>query len=299
LLDTGDGVAICFLGDPEDALFVALDVRSAFREAEVDGRPFPSLRIGINLGPARTAKDLAGRVNFLGDGINVGQRIMSFCEPDQILVSRSYFEVVGCLSSKHASMFKYLGARQDKHVREHVVYEVSLAGEGEESPPPIAVVAPVPEFDPDPADLVAAEEALVPVIGPLAHLYVARTAKASTSREALFATLAASIPAGPQRDHFLARFAPSPDAEPAVHSPAAEAVGSDQKPVSADSSRPWTSADLEQAELALAPHLGPLAGLLVQRASRRCGEVGELVAALAKEIREEDRRQAFLASAPR
>jgi len=63
----------------------------------------------------------------IGDGINVAQRVMSFAHPNQILVSRSYHEVVSRLSQEYAQLFHYAGLHRDKHVREHEVYEVHLA----------------------------------------------------------------------------------------------------------------------------------------------------------------------------
>jgi hypothetical protein len=53
ILDTGDGAAITFLGDPEDALFASISMRDA---AAVLG-----VRAGVNLGPVRLVKDLNGR----------------------------------------------------------------------------------------------------------------------------------------------------------------------------------------------------------------------------------------------
>ncbi|HEX7812249.1 MAG TPA: hypothetical protein VF460_10115 [Burkholderiales bacterium] len=130
ILDTGDGAAIAFLGDPEDALFVALAIRD-----NATGLP---IRMGINLGPARLVKDLNGQVNIIGDGINVAQRIMSFSDPGQLLVSRSYYEVVSCLSNDYASLFTHKGSRTDKHVRAHEVYSVGIAASADKRPPFIA-----------------------------------------------------------------------------------------------------------------------------------------------------------------
>ena len=121
VLDTGDGAAITFLGDPEDALFVAMSLRSAVLGAPGVGL---ILRIGVNLGPVRLVRDLNGQMNIIGDGINVAQRVMAFAEPGQLLVSRSFYEVVSCLSHDYTGLFNYVGARTDKHVREHEVYAV-------------------------------------------------------------------------------------------------------------------------------------------------------------------------------
>lgn len=123
VLDTGDGAGITFLGDPEDALFVAMSLRAAAR-AEASGAI--AVRIGINLGPVRLVKDINGQMNIIGDGINVAQRVMTFAQAGQLLVSRSFYEVVSCLSLDYASLFSYVGARTDKHVREHEVYSVGI-----------------------------------------------------------------------------------------------------------------------------------------------------------------------------
>ncbi len=129
ILDTGDGAAISFLGDPEDALFVTLSLREAmFREGMtatmVESSGEDAVRMGINLGPVKLVKDINGHPNIIGDGINVAQRIMSFARPGQIVVSRSYYDVVSNLASEYAKLFHYEGSRTDKHVREHEIYVV-------------------------------------------------------------------------------------------------------------------------------------------------------------------------------
>jgi hypothetical protein len=123
ILDTGDGVAINFLGDPEDALFVAMSLRESFAPKGRGPSSLPA-RIGINLGPVRLVRDLNSQPNIIGDGINVAQRVMGFAQPGQILVSRSYYEVVLHISEGYTKLFNYEGSRTDKHVREHEVYSV-------------------------------------------------------------------------------------------------------------------------------------------------------------------------------
>jgi outer membrane biosynthesis protein TonB len=129
ILDTGDGVAISFLGDPEDALFVTLSLREkmiaeGMTSTIVEASGEDSVRMGINLGPVKLVKDINGHPNIIGDGINVAQRIMSFARPGQIVVSRSYYDVVSNLASEYAKLFHYEGSRTDKHVREHEIYVV-------------------------------------------------------------------------------------------------------------------------------------------------------------------------------
>ena len=129
ILDTGDGAAISFLGDPEDALFVSMHMRDFLQRALVDASEAAiaselGLRIGINLGPVKLIRDINGQPNIVGDGINVAQRIMSFAQPAQIVVSRSYYDVVSVISDEYAKLFHYEGSRTDKHVREHEIYIV-------------------------------------------------------------------------------------------------------------------------------------------------------------------------------
>ena len=123
ILDTGDGAALSFLGDPEDALYVSLSLREALQMPQPPG-PQLRIRLGINLGPVRLVKDINGQPNIIGDGINVAQRVMGFSEPGQVLVSRSFYEVVSCLSEGYGRLFHYEGSRTDKHVREHEIYTV-------------------------------------------------------------------------------------------------------------------------------------------------------------------------------
>jgi len=125
ILDTGDGAAMSFLGDPENALFVGMSLRQAFKSTDAaDPAARAPIRIGINLGPVKLVKDINGHPNIVGDGINVAQRIMSFADNGQILVSRSFHDVVSCLSDDYAALFRFEGSRTDKHVRDHEVYAV-------------------------------------------------------------------------------------------------------------------------------------------------------------------------------
>ena len=119
VVDTGDGAAITFLGDPERALYVGLEVFDNVGELPV--------RMGINLGPVSLMKDLNGLDNVIGDGINVAQRIMSFAGSGDLFVSRQFYDIVSRLSDDYAAMFKPEGSRTDKHQRAFDVYSVSKA----------------------------------------------------------------------------------------------------------------------------------------------------------------------------
>jgi CheY-like chemotaxis protein len=118
IVDSGDGAALVFTVDPEDALFAALHLRTEFGDA---------LRVGINLGPLQLVKDVNGQPGVVGDAINAANRVMSFAQPGQVLASRSYRDAVSMLATEYGSLFSYEGLRTDKHVREHEVYVVGQA----------------------------------------------------------------------------------------------------------------------------------------------------------------------------
>ena len=132
ILDTGDGAAITFLGDPEQCLVVALELdrlcaasSAKLGAAAGDG----AVRIGINLGPVRVAMDLNGYPKIIGDGINVAERIMSFAKPGQLSVSRSFHDMITRLSEGHAALFRFEGMHEDKNGREHEVYLLERAAQ--------------------------------------------------------------------------------------------------------------------------------------------------------------------------
>lgn len=129
ILDTGDGAAVTFLGDIEDALKAVLAFRESLLGEGASMDPPLLVRMGINLGPVRLVKDINGQPNIVGDGINVAQRIMGFAESGQILVSRSYFDAASRLSQEYAGMFYNEGTRADKHDREHEIYAIGQPGE--------------------------------------------------------------------------------------------------------------------------------------------------------------------------
>lgn len=292
ILDTGDGVAMCFMGDPEDALFVATSVKDAAAEDFAAGHTHaPILRIGINLGPVKLVTDLNGQPNVLGDGINVAQRVMTFAEEHEILVSRSYYEVVARLRAGNEKLFSYLGARKDKHVREHQLYAFGL-------PSPGAAFAADQHAavdqrdDPggaalNPAVLAEAERRLAERIGPLARIIVRRAGLASVTTRQLYESIATAIPDEADRGSFLDGI---PGDRSAVQSP----VGSEEDPRGKQS---LSDKDLAVATQRLAQVMGPLAHLLVRKAATRALNKADLYQLLADNIDDAGKRARFLKAA--
>ena len=127
ILDTADGAAVSFIGDPEDALFVATSLWDLLENGAHGQNDRSFARMGINLGPVRLVRDINGQPNIVGDGIDVAQRLMTFAKPGQMLVSRSFCEVVSRLSEESAKLFSCEVAQSANDVREHEVYAVAPA----------------------------------------------------------------------------------------------------------------------------------------------------------------------------
>ncbi|HEY4371915.1 MAG TPA: adenylate/guanylate cyclase domain-containing protein [Burkholderiales bacterium] len=203
VLDTGDGAALSFLGDPEDALFVAVKLRDAIKEKQAHEFPDLHLRMGINLGPVKLLKDINGRPNLIGDGINVAQRVMNFAQPDQILVSRSFYDVVSCLSDEYRELFADRGTHTDKHVREHELYEIGFVDPDrsvtlKERMQELETRTRIPEDQ-----LLLLENELRPHVGEHAHVLVQANALGAADFASLRNTLATYVAEPAARAAFL------------------------------------------------------------------------------------------------
>ncbi|WP_457445911.1 serine/threonine-protein kinase [Roseateles sp. P5_E4] len=73
--------------------------------------------------------------------------------------------------------------------------------------------------------------------------------------------------------------------------------GSTAGTASAPTPSHWDKAQLTQAELTLARHVGPLASVLVRRAARECQDINELYSRLAEQVTDPRARDAFLGQA--
>jgi class 3 adenylate cyclase len=285
ILDTGDGAAICFLGDPETAMFCALRLVSAVaQEKPGQGAPL-RVRAGINLGSIKLVKDINGNLNAVGDGINVSQRVMSFAAENQILVARSFYEVASSISESYAGLFKYEGVRTDKHVREHTLYELhapeparaTLAGDTASPPPEPALTE---------AQIALVEQRLAAIIGPIAPHLVKNAMQHAGDAAEIARTLLTFIPTKAEREKFLAACR---DIFPAVTAAAPPAGEPDPSAAPA-----WEPAVLEQARQDLAARIGPMAHLLVDRAAARTRTREALYQLLAAEIASPRERAEFL-----
>jgi class 3 adenylate cyclase len=278
VLDTGDGAAVCFLGPPEPAMHAALKLRKAVvkdRGTRSDGM---RLRIGINLGPLRLMKDVNGRVNAVGDAINVSQRVMNFAELDQILVSRSFYETVSRLSEESPRMFASAGMRKDKNGREHVLYELC----GEELTSPSCAENMVVQH------LQTIRSVLLPLLGPIADRLIAAEQEKSANLAELFPRLIAHLRDERSRESFTQAWEKEfPPADSLPSSPAGTELHAQLAPGQE------RGAFNELATRELARFIGPMAKIIVARVAERYKSSKELVDALCEEIQSEKDRESF------
>lgn len=271
VLDTGDGAAISFLGNPEDSLFVALDLDAAFSGQVPPGEPAAAVRIGINLGPVRVVSDVNGQQNIVGDGINVAERVVGFADPGKILASRSYVEVVSRLSDNYQNLFLFEGTHTDKHVREHSVFTVDIANAAQTLPRGAAVRSGEATYWAGQGGLPVGKGLRLSVIGVTAVLAAAiigsawairlqrapaQIAAAGTAEQAIVATPAAASP--PPAAPRVA------SAEASATAPGAAAVGpgSERQPAKGDASvavtlaiTPWGEVYLDGKKQGISPPL--------------------------------------------
>ena len=124
VVDSGDGAALTALKDTEDTLRVAkILCKLLAQEQEKDPATQFQLRMGIHFGPVELSTDVHGKACIIGDAINVASRVMSFAGSNQLLVSRSYYDLIRPLSKANEEAFHFFGTHNDKHERPHELYE--------------------------------------------------------------------------------------------------------------------------------------------------------------------------------
>ncbi len=82
-LPTGDGMALVFRHSAEEPARCALEIAEALQK-----HPELPVRMGIHSGPVSEVKDVSGRTNIAGAGINMAQRVMDCGDAGHILLSQ-------------------------------------------------------------------------------------------------------------------------------------------------------------------------------------------------------------------
>jgi hypothetical protein len=86
-LDTGDGMALVFFGDPVIAARSAIEIFTG-----LDGKTPLEMRYGLHSGTISRRTDIAGRPNVTGPGIDKAQRVMNCGKGNSILLSDFFAE---------------------------------------------------------------------------------------------------------------------------------------------------------------------------------------------------------------
>ncbi|MES1978146.1 MAG: protein kinase [Pseudomonadota bacterium] len=316
VIDTGDGAAVCFLGDPEEALQSALLLRGLLMQKY--GKAL-SVRMGLHLGPMRMVFDINKRVNVIGDGINVAQRIMDFARPNQIMASRAYYDVVSRITDTAAGLFSPMGPHIDKHMRSHDIYAVldpqtaqatqmaAIADVTHSFGNTGSLTVPLNSLTPEMAGDI--ENELARLIGPLARVLVKKAVPRANSAQSLRDMLSISIPDTAAREAFvkvksitstnsLTRPNSMPQSGQSSRSrsdasqPMSRPVDVHSQPVSrfGDSqpaSLPLQNLSLEQfamLEKVLSQHIGPMARVIIRKESSRHVTLEALLPALSLHI---------------
>ena len=126
VLDTGAGAAIAYVGSAEDALWMTMQIREGFLKYNARTSAPIIVRYGLNVGPVRVVNDINGQPSIAGEGINTAQSIMNLGPPNEILVSRAYFEATPQFTSGHAKVVHYSAVKPDPQISEHEAYSVQL-----------------------------------------------------------------------------------------------------------------------------------------------------------------------------
>jgi class 3 adenylate cyclase len=82
-LPAGDGMALVFFNSPEAPVQCAIEISKKLKQY-----PQLKLRMGIHSGPVNEVRDVNGRANVAGAGINIAQRVMDCGDAGHILLSK-------------------------------------------------------------------------------------------------------------------------------------------------------------------------------------------------------------------
>lgn len=151
-------------------------------------------------------------------------------------------------------------------------------------------------LDRDQVKKVTAE--LMNLIGPVAPVVIRVAAKNALSIQELVQTVAVEIDDDAARKIFLKRYTSDVDRSrpTGATGPTGPASGSTIVATVLAEQR-FDSQTLNQAEVALAQHLGPLARVVVKRAAMKARDVAELYLIIADEIEDKTERKAFIRKA--
>lgn len=119
-----NGATIAHMGSPDDAMLMAIDIRNHILIVNKHDSTPLSVCIGIHLECLVT--DFNEQSNTIGDGIRAAKRMMRQAKPNEILVSRSYYENTSPSTQQISTVFNSACLKHDNHVLEYHAHLVNL-----------------------------------------------------------------------------------------------------------------------------------------------------------------------------
>jgi predicted ATPase/class 3 adenylate cyclase len=107
-LDSGDGVALVYLGGSSKAIEHAIELCGELKALEIGAR------MGIHCGPITRVEDVNGQMTVVGPAINMAERVQSCADPGQLLLSGAAADAASAHGSWRSGL-EDLGEHEVKH----------------------------------------------------------------------------------------------------------------------------------------------------------------------------------------
>ena len=115
LVSTSDGAVMALSGAPEQAIYIVMMIRDAIVKHNNTGEEKFFVRAGISIAPVIIGSDINGVPEIQGDGVNVAEHLKNLAGPNQILVSRAYYDITSGLTDEIAGMFSRIQGEQEAY----------------------------------------------------------------------------------------------------------------------------------------------------------------------------------------
>lgn len=298
-IESAGSAVVCFTGDPEDALRSALLLRELLSQRYGN---LMSVRIALHLGPVRVTADRNDQVTVTGDGIQHAAHVRDRAQPNEVLVSQAFHELLSRLNPETAELFQYHGPTEEQPLE---VYSAipSPISDGVERGASFAMTQPQPPnaglLDAEAVHDIEAE--LAGYIGPLARVLVRKTESRARNLRELREMLATAIHNRRTREFFLVGHLgqPGPVQADGNDGPALSHGDSSSGSRASPGSDSTRQVDIAPAELAIIAHtlqrfIGPMAQPLMQQEIDLCQDFRDFVGAIAHGIGHPQQREVFL-----
>jgi hypothetical protein len=288
-VESGASAVVCFVGDPQDALHAALVLRDQVSQRYA-GRL--AVRVALEMGTVQVEVDAQEQLRVTGDGVRSAARVRDRAQPNELLVSHSYHQLLSHLDPAIAGRFVDQRPGEPQPVKLYAAPVAPVSAVPEPAPPRL-VTQPAPLLDGgvlDPGVVREIEEELRGSIGPMAATLVRKIGRRAASAQELRDALAVAIANPEARKLFQTAPLLPPGPRPGERRSA---------PAHDSRSGATRQVDIAPPELAiiegtLGRFIGPLAQPLVRREIELCVGFADLVAALAEGIAHPQQRQLFL-----